>query len=76
MSKRKYISYSILSFLIGLFIIPSVLDWLGVPFSFATVLHLIFGEPNLVKGVIVFILTGLIVFLVVRSSYNDYKKLT
>ncbi|MDS9470734.1 hypothetical protein [Sporosarcina pasteurii] len=75
MSKRKYISYSLLGFLVGLFIIPSILVWLGVPFSFATVLHLIFGEPNLVKGVIVFILTGLIVFFVVRSSYKDYKEL-
>ena len=76
MSKRKYLSYTILGFITGLFILPSILDWLGVPFSFANVLYWVFGEPSIVNRVIVLILTGIFLFLVGWSSYKAYKKLT
>ncbi|MHA6250295.1 hypothetical protein [Oceanobacillus sp. CAU 1775] len=76
MSKRKYLSYLILAVITGLFFIPALLDWLGVPFTFANVLYWVFGEPNVLNRIIILVLTGIFVLLVGRSSYKTYKKLT
>lgn len=76
MSRRQFIFNWVLALIIGLFILPSILNWLGMPFSFSNVLHWVFGEPNLINRVIVLILTILLLVIVGRGVYKDYKKLT
>lgn len=75
MKKGRYISYLLLSFIIGLFVIPSILNWLGFPYSFVDILHSVLGELNTVNRIIVIGLAILLLLVVGRSFYKDYKKL-
>ncbi|WP_047985669.1 hypothetical protein [Ornithinibacillus californiensis] len=74
MSKRAYVTYAVLGIFIGLFIIPSMLDWLGVP-SLSTVFDKVLGEPNLVNSIIVFIVIGILVSILGRGLYKGYKNI-
>lgn len=76
MSKNRYIFYTILGLLTGLFIFPTILNWLGLPIStiFADLLVLAFGEPNW-KNIIVVSLLGIIFLLFsIRGYYKEYKR--
>lgn len=75
MKKGRYISYILLSFLIGLFIIPSVLNWLGIPYSFADILYAVLGEPNVVNRIVVIGLTVVLLVIIGNKFYKDYKNL-
>ncbi|MUK90637.1 hypothetical protein GMD78_19970 [Ornithinibacillus sp. L9] len=75
MTRKSYVFHLIIGFIIGLFILPAVLDWFGIPFSFYDVLTLILGEPNTVNRIIVMILFVIFLFFSVRSFYKELKKL-
>lgn len=75
MKKREYVSYGLLSFILGLFIVPAVLEWLSVSFSFADVLYMILGEPNPMNIALVVILTGVFLCWVGYRFYKGYKSL-
>lgn len=51
--------------IIGLFILPGILEWLGLP-SFADVITMIFGEPNTVNRLVVGLLGVLIFFFFIK----------
>lgn len=74
MSKNKYLSYSIAGILLGIFILPSTLDWLGVPFSFSNILYLIFGEPNPINKLILSLIMLGLLFFVFHRIYKEYKE--
>lgn len=76
MGRRQFILHSVAGCITGLFILPAVLKWFGVPFTFANVLYWVFGEPNMINGVILSILTCLVLVIYGRVVYKDYKKLT
>lgn len=75
MKKGQYISYGLLSFMIGLIVIPAGFQWLEISFSFADVLTAIFGEPNSMNLPIVILLGGILLFYAGRSFYKGYKHL-
>lgn len=75
MKKGQYVSSGLLSFILGLFVVPTVLEWLGVSFSFADVLYVILGEPNSMNIALVVILAGLLLVWVGRRFYKGYKNL-
>jgi uncharacterized membrane protein YuzA (DUF378 family) len=54
-----------LGILIGMFLLPGILEWLGLP-SFANVLTKIFGEPNAINRVVVGLLGVLIIFFFIK----------
>lgn len=76
LSKKGYVLNLLLGFMIGLLILPSLLEWLGFPFSFADVLELVFGEPNGMNRIIVIVLLVIFLFFAIRNFYRQYKKLT
>ena len=63
MSKRKSIFHFTLSFLIMIFIILPIMQWLGIP-SFAVVLEFLFGEPKGTSIIYSILFSGLVVFLI------------
>ncbi|PAV28914.1 hypothetical protein CIL05_14925 [Virgibacillus profundi] len=73
MSKKSLILYSTLSLIIGLFILPAILNWLGLP-SGSDVLAFIFGEPNVINRIVVALIGIILLFLVTRGFYKEYKK--
>lgn len=74
MTKKSYIAYWTIGVIIGLFILPAFLEWLGVP-SFADVLELVFGEPNLVNRLIVGVLLVFSLVWIGRAIYKGYKNI-
>ncbi|MBC5635370.1 hypothetical protein H8S33_00900 [Ornithinibacillus sp. BX22] len=76
MSKKRYIAYFVSGFIIGIFILPAFLEWLGFTYSFADVLELIFGEPNLFNRIIVGLLLVIFLIWIGRGLYKGYKRLT
>lgn len=76
MSRKKYILYLVAGWIIGLFILPSVFGWFGMPYPFANLLYWVFGEPNTMKISILSIFTVLILVLYGRSIHKEFKELT
>lgn len=74
MSKKRMVFIYASGFIIGLFIIPSILNWLGLPSPIASILFFVFGEPTPLKIVIVSFICILIIYPIVRSFYKQYKK--
>ena len=66
----------ILGLISGFFILPTLLEWLDIRFSFADILELVFGEPNPTSRTIVLILFVVFIFFIIRNSYKQYKKLS
>ncbi|MFC7688083.1 hypothetical protein [Ureibacillus sp. GCM10028918] len=76
MSKKSYIFHTILGLITGFFILPTLMEWLGIRFTFAHILELIFGEPNPTSRTIVLILFVIFLFFIIRNFYKQYKKLS
>ena len=66
----------ILGWITGLFILPTLLEWLGIRFTFAGVIELILGEPNQTSRTIVLILFIIFLFFISRKFVKQYKKLS
>ena len=66
----------ILGWITGLFILPTILEWLGIRFTFADVIELIFGEPNQINRTIVLILFIIFMFFIRQNFVKQYKKLS
>ena len=66
----------ILGWITGLFILPTLLEWLGIRFTFADVIELILGEPNQTSRTIVLILFIIFLFFISRKFVKQYKKLS
>ena len=66
----------ILGWITGLFILPTILEWLGIRFTFADVIELIFGEPNQTNRTIVLILFIIFMFFIRQNIVEQYKKLS
>ena len=66
----------ILGLITGFVFLPTLLEWLGIRFTFADVLELILGEPNRTSRTIVIILFVIFMFFTIRYSYKQYKKLS
>lgn len=65
---KKYNSAStygiITGIIFGFFFLNGILVWLGIP-TYDQLLRMILGEPNLINGIISFIISGVIVYLIV-----------
>ena len=66
----------ILGLITGLFILPTLLEWLDIRYTFADILELVFGEPNPISRTIVLMLFVVFIFFIIRNSYRQYKKLS
>ena len=69
MSNKIFILY----FLIGMFLVVPILEWLGMPL-FANILVYLFGEPD--KGNKIIVSLFLLVFLIALFPFIKYKKST
>jgi len=76
MSIKRYIFYTILGLLTGLFIIPTILNWLGLPIStiIADLLDLAFGEPNWINVTFISLLGIIFLLFSIRGFYKGYKR--
>jgi H+/Cl- antiporter ClcA len=74
MSKKAYVTYTVLGILTGFLFVPSLLDWLGVP-SLSDVFDKVLGEPNWVNGIIVFLFIAILVYFLGRGFYKGYKNI-
>lgn len=73
MSKKTFFLSIIFWILIGLFIIPSLITWAGLP-SVADGLHAVFGEPH--AGSLTLLGTAFLLFLIwfIRMTVRDYRQ--
>lgn len=74
MSKKKFTLCIILGIVFGMFILPPVLQWIGLDFSLANLWHTILGEPDGISIIIVSLITILICYFPARSIYKEYLK--
>ncbi|GIN63707.1 hypothetical protein J27TS8_37000 [Robertmurraya siralis] len=67
MNKKKYLIYLAAGILTGLFLLPAL-----VPYSFADLFLLIFGEPNGFNRMIALIICLVIIFSVFRGVFRAF----
>ncbi|WP_019155507.1 hypothetical protein [Robertmurraya massiliosenegalensis] len=67
MKKSKFIIYMGSGILFGLFILPTIL-----PFNFADVFVLVFGEPNVVNRIIVSVISLVLIISLFRGLYKGF----
>lgn len=76
LSRKNYVLHLLSGFVIGLFILPVLLEWLGFSFSVADLIVLILGEPNTVNRIIVLSFLLLFLIFIVRGFFKQYNKLS
>ncbi|GGA85657.1 FeoB-associated Cys-rich membrane protein [Ornithinibacillus halotolerans] len=58
-----------LGLVIGMFILPSILEWFGLP-TFFDFLTLVFGEPNVANRIVVGLIVLILVFYSIRYLFK------
>ncbi|MFS0690002.1 hypothetical protein AB1K89_12285 [Sporosarcina sp. 179-K 8C2 HS] len=75
---KKYTFYFVLGVLSGLFIMPWVVHWLGLPSpsrGIANLLSVVFGEPGGFSSVLTILVSGVFIVLMWLAAIKLAKKL-
>lgn len=70
--EKKYTWYFVSGILVGVLILPTIFQWLGIP-TLDQLLYMIFGEPNVMNGIFVVVMAIIAIILLVRVPKPKVK---
>ena len=75
---KRYTLYMFLGIVAGMFVIPVVFNWIGIPLpgrGYAKLLTTVFGEPGGVNSVFMLLFSGGLIVLILFGSIMLAKRL-